>query len=416
MEPTTPAPCCEEYAGLSRRGLLRGAALVGTSTVIGSAVVTTAPAGHGLGPAPSVLVVLSLRGAADGLSLVVPYTDPVYYAARPRIAVPADQLLARNGTFGLHPRLSALVPMWEAGQVAAIHATGLPTANRSHFSAMEELEDANPGSSKREGWLNRLVGTDATRSALEGLSVGRSVVPTSLFGSQPVMSAVDVDDVSIPGADESGAPNGRTRSLHTLWDRDRSSLGRGMRAAFEAIGSFGPVQAQPSSPDAYPGTSLGKALAAVARVVRADVGTEVITVDQGEWDMHSNAGTLSFGTMRDNAEELARSIAAFFGDLGPHGGKVTMVVLSEFGRRVQENANYGTDHGYGNVMFALGAGVKGGYHGSFPRLANTSDADVLVTTDYRNVLADIVQARFGASIPKVFPGLSRRSVGFMQGV
>jgi uncharacterized protein (DUF1501 family) len=410
-----PAPCCSEYAAVTRRGLFRGAALAGATTVVGSAVITAAPA-RALAPASSVLVVLSLRGAADGLSLVVPYTDPVYYAARPKIGIPADQLLARNGTFGLHPRLSALVPLWTAGKIAAIHATGLPVANRSHFAAMEEVEDANPGSATRQGWLNRLLGTDASRSSLQGFHLGQGVVPTSLYGAQPVMAAGEIDDVGIPGADKWDTTGGRTRSLHTMWDRDGSPLGRGMRSAFDAVAHFGPVRAAQANPSRYPDSDLGRSLAEVARVVRGDVGTQVITVDQGEWDMHNGLGTLEWGSMRDNAQDFASSVAAFFGDLGAHTSKVTMVVLSEFGRRVQENANFGLDHGHGNVMFAIGAGVKGGYYASWPGLTNTLDSDLLVTTDYRNVLADVVQSRFGVSTATVFPGLRRKTVGFMQGV
>lgn len=412
---TSPVPCCSEYAAVTRRGLFRGAALAGATTVVGSAVITAAPA-RALAPASSVLVVLSLRGAADGLSLVVPYTDPTYYAARPGIGIPADRLLARNGTFGLHPRLSALLPLWTQGKVAAIHATGLPVANRSHFAAMEEVEDANPGSATRQGWLNRLLGTDSSRSSLQGFHLGQGVVPTSLFGAQPVMAAGRIDEVGIPGADKWDKTGGRTRSLHTLWDRDGSPLARGMRSAFDAVAGFDPVRDAAAHPSLYPDSDLGRSLAEVARVVRGNVGTEVITVDQGEWDMHSGLGTLEWGTMRDHAQDLAASVAAFFGDLGSQSSKVTMVVLSEFGRRVQENANYGLDHGHGNVMFAVGAGVKGGYYAQWPGLTNTLDADLLVTTDYRNVLADVVASRFRASTATVFPGLRRKTVGFMQGV
>ena len=128
--------CCPEFATLSRRGLFRGALAVGASTtVLGSAVVTASPASAA--SAPSVLVVLSLRGACDGLSLVVPHADPAYYAARPSIAVPSETLLAKDGMFGLHPELEPLLPFWTAGKMAAVHATGLPAPNRSHFAAME---------------------------------------------------------------------------------------------------------------------------------------------------------------------------------------------------------------------------------------------------------------------------------------
>ena len=144
---------CPEYAELSRRGFLRAAGLTGlagtTSVTFGSTFVQTAYAATR--SAPAVLVVLSLRGACDGLSLVVPHADPAYYAARPRIAVPSSTLLAKDGMFGLHPSLAPLLPMWQAGRLAAVHGTGLPAVNRSHFAAMELVEDADPGSSARVG-------------------------------------------------------------------------------------------------------------------------------------------------------------------------------------------------------------------------------------------------------------------------
>jgi uncharacterized protein (DUF1501 family) len=406
-------PCCPEFAAISRRGLIKGAlGVAGLSTVVGSAVVTAAPARAT--SADAVLVVLSLRGAADGLSLVVPHGDPVYYAARPNIAVPAGQLLATDGFFGLHPSLAPLLPLWTSGRLAAVHATGLPAPNRSHFAAMEELEDANPGSTTRQGWLNRLIGTQPGTSPLQGFNLGQGVVPTSLYGEQPVMSSGDIDAVGIPGDDEWDPTRGRRTSLHTLWDGDASPLGRGMRSTFEATETFAPAQAAPDHASSYPRSDLGRALAGVARVVRGDVGVEVVTVDQGEWDMHSGLGTLEWGRMVDNADDLARSVAAFFGDLGAQAGKVTLVALSEFGRRVAENDSYGLDHGYGNVMFVAGAGVRGGrYYGTWPGLSDDLDADLLVTTDYRSVLAEVVAARFGASPATVFPGFTREAVGVM---
>ncbi len=411
-DPAT-TPCCAEYTAMSRRGLIKGAAaLAGTTSVLGSAVLTASPAAAA--SASSVLVVLSLRGAADGLSLVVPHGDPTYYAARPRIAVPAGQLVNKDDLFGMHPNMASLAPLWQSGRLAAVQATGLPAPNRSHFAAMEEVEDAAAGSSERQGWLNRLIGTTAGDSPLQGFTMGGGVLPTSMYGEAPVMAASSIDRTSIAGDDQYDSIGGRKRSLHTLWDADSSPLGGAMRRTFRAVDEFAPVTATADRRASYPSGDLGTAMSQVARIVRGDVGVEVITVDQGDWDMHTDLGTLSWGRMRNNAEKLAQSIAAFFDDLGDQASKVTLVTLSEFGRRVQENSNAGLDHGYGNVMLLAGAGVKGGrYYGSWPGLSNDLDSDLLVTTDYRSVLSEIVTTRFRASSAAVFPGFSPERVGAM---
>jgi uncharacterized protein (DUF1501 family) len=312
--------------------------------------------------------------------------------------------------FGLHPAMSALVPHWQAGRVAAYHATGLPVVNRSHFSAMEELEDADPGSNARVGWLNRLISGTAGASPLQGFAAGTSTIPTSLVGPAPSMSAGSVSGVELPGSDKEGR---RAASLRMLWGREKSTLGKSMRATFQAIDEFGAAETTVDNTKTYPGSGLGRSLSTAARIIRGDVGVEVITVDQGDWDMHSGMGGADGGWMYRNAEDFAKSVAAFLSDLDTFADRVTLVAVSEFGRRVEENASGGTDHGYGNVMFVAGAGVRGGYHARWPGLGNSYAADVLVTTDYRQVLADVVSKRFGASVAQVFPGLKYVPTGVM---
>ena len=160
------------------------------------------------------------------------------------------------------------------------------------------------------------------------------------------------------------------RSLHTLWDDDRSPLG-----TRDARRPSAPSTIRPRRGDRRPLATPTPAPTSAGRSprppgsIRGDVGVEVITVDQGDWDMHSGMGTAERGWMTDNARDLATAIAAFFADLGDQADKVTLVTISEFGRRVEENASQGLDHGYGNVMFVAGAGVKGGrYYGSWPGL------------------------------------------------
>jgi len=366
-------------------------------------------------PADRVLVVLSLRGAADGLSLVVPHGDPAYYTARPRIAIPKTSLLAQDAFFGLHPSLAPLLPLWNAGKVAAVHATGLPVANRSHFAAMEELEDADPGSSARVGWINRLIGTDTYENPLQAIGMGFSTPITAMYGPEGTVTTDGVDDMVLAGSDEWDPEGRRPLSLGTLWSDAPGAAGRGGRAALAAVDDFAParqVSATPANGATYSDDDLGRALADTARTIRADIGAEVISVDHdGGWDMHANLGTLSWGSMLGAAGALATSLAAFFTDLGPLGDKVTVVTISEFGRRVKENANYGLDHGHGNVMFLLGAGVRGGYRGTWQPLVDSLDADLAVTTDYRSVLAELVSKRLGRSVATVFPGFSPETVG-----
>ena len=168
--------------------------------------------------------------------------------------------------------MTALMPLWTAGKVAAVHATGLPVANRSHFAAMEEMEDADPGSSERVGWLNRLVSGTPGTSPLQGFSAGTSTIPTSLIGPASTMSAGRVDDVELPGSDEQRPP---PESLQTMWHREKSTLGRSMRTTFEAIERLragpgrrgqqqGPIQA-PAWARAWPRPRRSSAATSVSR-------------------------------------------------------------------------------------------------------------------------------------------------------
>jgi uncharacterized protein (DUF1501 family) len=415
-------PCCDEFRGTSRRGFLRGSLAIGGATAMtvahGTAFTETSYAASGV--ADRVLVVLSMRGACDGLSLVVPHADRVYYDARPRIAVPSDQLLVKDGFFGLHPALAPLLPLWNAGKMAAVHATGLPVPNRSHFSAMEEVEDADPGSKARIGWLNRLVGRDGAGSPLEAIQMGGGVPSAAVSGPQPVLVTQDVSSVRLAGPTGTKEEAGRRQALQTAWGASSTDLGAGVRAALAVVDDFAPVHATAQTPEngtVYPNNDLAAALKSSARTIRADVGAEIITVDHGSWDHHTNIGTTAGGNIKSRTDEFAGAVSAFFADLGPLADKVTLVTISEFGRRVKENANQGLDHGHGNVMFVMGAGVNGGrYYGSWPGLSNTTDADLLVTTDYRDVLSEIITSRFDASPSEVFPGLTPRTVGVMSGV
>lgn len=423
MDQTTSCGC-EEFrrASASRRTFLKGLGAVAAggvmATMHGTVFRQTAFAD---GTSTNVLVVLSLRGGVDGMSLVVPYGDSHYYTLRPKIGVPASALIGTDGSFGLHPNLAPLLPYWKANQLAAVNAVGLPQPNLSHVSATEEVEDADPGSTTRLGWLNRMVGMTDPGNVVAAVQVGNAVPETEIYGAQPTLATTDIMRVKL-----SGPPHGMTQrraALESMWDDIDGDLGEGVRQAIETNDVWSPVLKESQSPQNganYPGTDLGDALAQSARVIRADVGAQVITVDYGSWDMHTGLGTLDSGEMRLMADELASCLAAFVTDLGAAlMANVTIVTISEFGRRIEENGDVGLDHGYANMMMLLGGGVKGGaYYGRWPGLGASQqiDGNLQVTTDYRSVLWEIVKTRFPtASLSTVFPNFRPESVGVMQG-
>jgi uncharacterized protein (DUF1501 family) len=414
-------PCgCTDFAA-TRRNFLRNAALVSSGTVAATMFGDTfRQMAYGASVNANIVVVLSLRGGADFLSMVVPHGDSQYYAARPHIAVPRASLICDDGEFGLHPSFAPLAPMWRAKKMGVVLATGLPVPNRSHFEAIEEIEDAAPDSAARSGWINRLVGLQPSQSPLEGVAVGSGLLPTSMFGSQPMLSTDSMEDISLSGASDSTSSGLRRQALTQLWQDAEGPLGLGGRSSLKVAATLKPALSHeyvPANGTHYPVSSLGDALRDTARLIKARVGVEVVTLDYGTWDMHSNLGTLdSEGTasMKGMVGGLSSALAAFFQDLGSIGSRVTLVTVTEFGRRLAENGAHGLDHGWANSMLLLGAGVKGGqYHGRWPGLSTLNEGDLKVTTDYRDVLSEVLTSRFGVSLSTIFPDFQPSKVGVM---
>ncbi len=410
--PTGRPDCCREYDAadrrtrLTRRRLLQGAGATAlAATTFGGAFRQTSFAATTGG---NVLVVLSLRGGVDGMGVVVPHGDPGYYAARPALAVPREALIARDDMFGLHPSMAPLQWAWDGGELAAVHAVGTPAPNRSHFSAMEEVEDADPGSSVRRGWVNRMVGLTSRTDPTEAVHLSSAIVPTLLSGPAPVLAADAVTDISLVGAgpDDEEFAERRRAQLDLMWGGGEGvPIFDAYRSARRTVDAMAPVASQPYTPadgvtypDAWPASDLAAALRDTAHLIKADVGTEVVSIDYGSWDMHSDYGTTEWGEMQSMLGGLAAVLSAFLRDLGPDlRSRVTVVTISEFGRRLMENGNRGLDHGWGSMMLLAGGGVAGGrYHARWPGLGDgrQGDADLAVTTDYRDVLGEIVAGRF----------------------
>ena len=403
---------------LDRRQLLQGAALAPLCGLVGPGLGTRvafadAPAYDG-----DVLVVLSLRGGFDGLSAVVPAGDPDYYAKRPTLGVPRAALLPVDTMWGLHPALQPLYPLWQAGSFGAVTAVGQVNPTRSHFEATEEMERAAPSSSLRTGWLDRALGLRGIGSVFQAVQAGASSPGQQLTGPAPELSLGTLDDFGLSAAGDARELHRWSAALNSLYAA--SPLAAPARSAVSAIGTVAQLKAQGYTPGAsYDETStLAVALRDVARLIKTGLGLQVAAVDYGDWDMHAGLGTVDAGRMHDHLTELANALAAFVQDLGTLMGKVTVVTMSEFGRRVEENDSSGVDHGHGNTMLLLGGSVIGGtVHGTWPGLHDDAldDGDVAGTTDYRVVLAEVLRKRCGQpSLDQVFPGLPTGELGVVR--
>ena len=405
--------------GISRRrflGAAGAAAALGVVGGIGGELSSSRYAFADAAYSGDVLVVLSLRGGFDGLSAVVPAADPHYRAARPGIGVPAAALLGLDATFGMHPVLAPLKPLWDAGILGAVHAAGQVDPTRSHFRAMQELERAAPGSGVRTGWLDRVSGAAGAGSAFATVGVGITAAPASLLGPSPELLMPSLEDFSLSGADDAADRDRWSAALRGMHAGSRQEIRGPAMTTLGALATAATVQDTayaPANGAVYPDNELGESLRDVARLVKAGVGLRVATVDYGDWDMHAGLGRVDGGWMADQLGELAVAMAAFATDLGGMTG-VTLVTLSEFGRRVEENASGGLDHGHGNLMLLMGGGVVGGrMHGAWPGLAPSAllDGDLAAANDYRTVLAELLERRCGIDGSRVFPGLGGGRLG-----
>lgn len=342
------------------------------------------------------LIYIYLRGGADGLTLCPPVGDPHYFDLRPTLAIPEAEVLPLDAMFGLHPAAQGLKTLYDEGELAVVHACGLATAQRSHFEAQSATEQgidaADPAFGT--GWAGRYLNGIEVASPLAAIALD-AAVPQALAGSAVALAMASVDDfgLSLPSDLLSvlGAMYGGDEILKTTADT--------VFTAAEAIGPITEIEAGEN----YPQGELGAALADAGRLIRGEAGLVAAAINFGGWDHHDNQAA----RMEPLATELGDALAAFREDIGVEWNNTVIVVQTEFGRRAGENASAGTDHGHGGVMLLAGGGVDGGrVIGDWPGLdgaALSAGEDLAVTTDYRQVLAELLAHRLGvADLASVF--------------
>jgi uncharacterized protein (DUF1501 family) len=365
--------------------------------------------------ARDVLICIFQRGGADGLNMVVPHGDKDYYALRQRLAIPPPgqdgAAVDLDGFFGLHPSLGALKAIWDARQLAIVHACGSPDPTHSHFDAMDYMERGTPGQkSVATGWLGRHIAVteQSDDSPFRAVGFGALLQASLRGGAATALTSLEAFKLQARPLE---LP--KVKAAHGQLYRGSGMLvgaGQQTLAALSTMQKLNPAQYRPSDGATYPNSPYGKALMQIAQLVKSDIGLQVACADIGDWDTHVNQGAAE-GEMAANLKEFGDGLHALYTDLSAQLGHVTIVTLSEFGRRAAENGGGGTDHGHGNAMFVLGGNIAGGkVYAEWPGLGPEQlygPGDLQITTDFRDVLGEVVTRRLGnAALDQVFPGYS----------
>jgi len=436
---TAPGLDDDPTSGFSRRTFLAG-----TAATAGAAAVVTVGTRYAFASpeAPSngdVMVLVFLRGGADGLSLVAPYNMATYRALRPTIRVKAPNEFtdptgkaglpmnqggaipnfALSGTFAMHPGMASLhAGPWTNGHLAVVHAAGMPAAEetRSHFDGQKNFEFGTASWNYSTGFLNRYL---AGQSGVDRLAaVGRGgQLQRSLAGGVAAFSMYSNTSFNVSGYSN----NTRARTALTSWyDAGTGDLlnqtGANTMAAIGTLGgvNFASTAFLPQNGAVYPNSGFANELKEIAQLIRANVGLRCVAVDIGGWDSHDGMGAPEdpASPFRQRAAEFADALSAFYTDLGSGMDEVTLATISEFGRTINENGSGGTDHGWGSSMFVMGRKIRGGIYGAFPTtiVDDPQHGDLTVMNDYRRVLSEVLSVRGNATnLSTIFPTFSQQS-------
>jgi len=396
---------------ITRRNFLQGTTafftLAGTGITLGLSVNNT----RGLN-SEKALIHLFFRGGMDGLNFLIPRTGvnrTEYESKRPNIQIPVNLMHNLNNAFGIPETCDELNDLYQQGKMAMIHAVGMPDglSSRSHFESQAMYDYGTPGSSNNvDGWLARHVNSSPNIN-------GSAVIPSMSPGNPPLSQQGDTSVLSVDDPSSYHPNPGRYAEEHlsTLAKLHSGSglLNTSVSATIDNINILTGLDLD--IPDSYPNESLAQDLGLIAQVIKSNLGLQVATVDFGGWDTHENSGNQGTGSYVARLGTVSAAIGAFMADL-TLAGKDQQVVLTtqtDFGRRVRENGNRGTDHGTAQAMMVVGGGINGGQVlGNFPGIADEElylNADLQMTTDFRRPLSDIVKNFLGnPNIDTVFPG------------
>ncbi|MBF6600203.1 MAG: DUF1501 domain-containing protein [Dehalococcoidia bacterium] len=349
------------------------------------------------------LVVLQLAGGNDGLNTLVPYRDPAYAAARPTLGVAAKDVLALDEAVGLHPKLSGLKTLWGGKKLAVVQGVGYDQPSFSHFQSMLIWQNGGARAAAGEGWLSDYLSRleSEEHDPLHGFNVGQFVAPELYSTKAPTVAAPSADAYGFqqlaPDAADARLRQTALLRMYEQFPKDTPYAALLETTEADAVSSQTSLTAAVAAHTPavqYPNTSIANGLKLIAQVVASGAKLRVAHVTLGGFDTHS--------AQRPEQEqllgELGDALAAFYADLQALGkaGDVLTMTWSEFGRRVQENASAGTDHGTAAPLFVIGGGVRGGVYGRAPSLTDLDNGNLKFTTDFRSVYATLLERWCGA--------------------
>ena len=381
-------------------------------------------------PGKHTLVCVFLRGGADTMNMWVPYADDAYYRQRPTVAIKrpgsgSDAAIKLTDHYALHPAMQPLEGAFKDGRFGAVQAVGLDNNTGSHFECQDQMEhgDSATGKVAGGGWLGRFLRSrgKGKQSPLSAIAIG-TALPESLRGAPSASVLEHVNDIAIKAP--SGDPAAIVAALRSLYGADVTMLGERGTETLDLFKRVSALQGKEYTPEhgaEYAKNDFASGLSEIARLIKARVGLEVACIDLGGWDTHFFQGTAN-GTQAERIKTLADGVAAFDADMKSHRASYTIMITTEFGRRIYENASLGTDHGRGFAFMALGDKVKGGrILGPWPTEAMDESnplgpGGIKPETDFRDIFAEVLRSTHALSAAEtkaVFPALECKTVGLM---
>ncbi|MBT4520268.1 MAG: DUF1501 domain-containing protein [Halieaceae bacterium] len=364
------------------------------------------------GQSDNILITVFLGGGADGLNIIAPVGEGNYFDLRPTLALKAPgsgegSSLDLDGFYAMHEAMGKLHTRFHSGELAVVQATGLTSESHSHFDSQSLMERGIASEQNiLDGWLNRHLALQADQDSVFHAVGLHDSLPVSLSGDYPAISMSSIAEFGL------NAPQvlelKLSETLSQLYNQN-SLLDVEAGKALDAMAEMryaDPAQYEPENGAEYPDTQFGQHFRELSQLIRADLGVATASLALHGWDHHDNQTQVLPGILA----ELSDTLDAFALDMGADMDRITIVTMSEFGRRAWENSSAGFDHGYGSFMLAMGAGVVGGQvYGDWPGLGSNNlvfSGDLDITTDYRTVLAELLYKRFGQTdIATVFPDL-----------